>query len=268
VQHINKSNSRPLFPDDALVWGFNSPFLWRITQEDVSSLYRANVSRNHCEIAVGTGLHLSKVIPLIREITLIDLNENCLRVCEERIMNDHHDEDGNVARPVISKLVVDIAEQPPSPGEDAGYTSQLTPLQGKFQSVGVNFLFHCLHGSNLYDKVDAFRNCASLLDPEDGVFFGSTILGKEILNDEDSAGETSIRALGALNSMGVFGNLGDSLIDLDRILRDIFNYVNVRRIGYCGVWEAAHPKVEMATRYQAREDPMTNGCTIMNLPNL
>jgi hypothetical protein len=242
--------SRPFLSDDALVWGFNSPFLWRITQEDVTSLYRANVSRNHCEIAVGTGLHLSKVIPLTRDITLIDLNENCLRVCEERIMSDHHDGKCNIAKPEVSKLVVDITEPlPPPPGEDAGNYSQLTPIRGRFQSVGVNFLFHCLHGSNLHDKVDSFRNCASLLDPEDGVFFGSTILGKEMLDDEDNAGETSIRTLRALNSIGVFGNLGDSLIDLDRILRDIFDDVDVRRVGYCGVWKAKHPRVRPTRSY-------------------
>ena len=75
------------------------------------------------------------------------------------------------------------------------------------------------------------------------MFFGSTILGKEILDDEVNAGETTIRTLRALNSMGVFGNLGDSLIDLDRILRDLFDDVVVRRVGYCGIWKATHRRV-------------------------
>lgn len=237
--------------DDALVWGFNSPFLWRISQEDVSSLYRANVSRRHCEIAVGTGLFLSEIFPSTKEITLLDINENCLRVCEERIKNAYHrtnNEDENVTPPDISKLVVDIMEPPPSPGEDKDHnvkdqSSNLMPIRGKFQSVGVNFLFHCLHGSNLHEKADAFRNCASLLDPEDGVFFGSTILGKEMLDDENNAGETAMSVLRVFNDVGVFGNLGDSLEDLDGILRDIFDDVDVRRVGYCGVWTARHPKV-------------------------
>mmetsp|Transcript_26960 Transcript_26960/g.38666 ORF Transcript_26960/g.38666 Transcript_26960/m.38666 type:complete len:140 (+) Transcript_26960:121-540(+) len=124
-----------------------------------------------------------------------------------------------------------------------GHSSPLTPIRGKFQSVGANFLFHCLHWSNLYDKVDAFRNCASLLDPKDGVFFGSTILGKEMLDDDNNAGETAMRVLRVFNDVGVFGNLGDSLEDLDGALRDIFDNVDVQLVGYCGVWTARHPKV-------------------------
>ncbi|KAL3769887.1 hypothetical protein ACHAWU_007093 [Discostella pseudostelligera] len=247
---------------DALVWGFNSPFLWRITQNDISSLYEMNASpHNHCEIAVGTGLFLSELValPSMKHIALLDLNENCLRVCEERIKDvchrrHHHqlnDTPDNVASvPDVSKLLVDIMMSPqtnndPMKGGDDGVhilQSPLTPIRGKFQSVGVNFLFHCLHGSNLYDKMHAFHNCASLLDPQDGVFFGSTILGKEMLDDEPNAGETAMHVLRAFNDMGVFGNLGDSFQDLEDILTVIFEDVDVYRVGYCGVWMARHPK--------------------------
>jgi len=218
---------------------------------------------NHCEIAVGTGLFLSELValPSMKHITLLDLNENCLRVCEVRIKDvchrRHHHHlndaqlDNDVASvPDVSKLLVDIMMSPqtnndPMKGGDDGVhilQSPLTPIRGKFQSVGVNFLFHCLHGSNLYDKIHAFHNCASLLDPQDGVFFGSTILGKEMLDDEPNAGETAMHVLRAFNDMGVFGNLGDSFQDLEDILTEIFEDVDVYRVGYCGVWMARHPK--------------------------
>ena len=249
--------------DDALVWGFNSPFLWRITQNDISSLYNKNASRHHCEIAVGTGLFLSEVIPSMDDITLLDLNANCLRVCEERIkevyhrnlLNNDNGHDNVASLPAVSKLLIDIMSPPP-PTYGAGYEdggsqpdqypsslfSPLTPLHGKFQSVGANFLFHCLHGSSLYDKIHAFRNCASLIHPKEGVFFGSTILGKEMLEDETNAGETAMRVLRDFNTVGVFGNMGDSLQDLEDIFLDMFEDVDVSRIGYCGVWTARFPR--------------------------
>ncbi len=247
--------------DDALVWGFNSPFLWRITQNDISSLYRKNASHNHCEIAVGTGLFLSEVIPSMNNITLLDLNVNCLRVCEERIkavyrQNRLNKDDNMASLPAVSKLLVDIMMIMPSQRndavhEDGGFrldhppssqSSPLTTFRGKFQSVGANFLFHCLHGSGLYDKIHAFRNCASLVHPKEGVFFGSTILGKDMLEDETNAGETAMRVLRDFNTVGVFGNMGDSLKDLEDILLDMFEDVDVSRIGYCGVWSARLPR--------------------------
>jgi len=224
---------------DALVWGFNSPFLWRITQEDVKSLYKSNISKHHCEIAVGTGLFLSKdVSNVCKTITLIDLNENSLQSCEKRIQSTYLNCGKGVDNdntPVISKLVADIMVPPE---ED----SSLSPLKGKFQSVGANFLFHCLHGSNFPDKAIAFRNCASLLDPQDGVFFGSTILGKEMLHDKMNAGKTVMQVLHNFNESGVFGNLGDLMEDLECLLEEIFADVEVWRVGYCGMWAARNPK--------------------------
>ena len=253
------------------MWGFNSPFLWRISQEDISLLYRAHVSRHHCEIAVGTGLFLSNINQSTKEMTLIDLNENCLQVCEERIKNVYSlkHEDGKITPPDISKLVADITDTSPLTEKvKEGHSSHLAPIRGKFHSVGANFLFHCLHGSNLYDKVDAFRNYASLLDPKDGVFFGSTILGKEMLDDDNNVGETAMHVLRVFNDMGVFGNLGDSLEDLDGILRDIFDVVDVQRVGYCGVWTARHPKVSDKRDLPGKDGYQTNEDTSSNLLTL
>lgn len=241
--------------DDALVWGFNSPFLWRITQRDITSLYRSNLSRNnHCEIAVGTGLFLTNDMMLssMNKITLLDLNDNCLRVCEERIKDVCNRTDAS-SLPAVSKLLVNImtptrrtTTTTNDDGNEVIDPTPATPLAsmcGKFQSVGANFLFHCLHGSSLYDKIDAFRNCASLLDPIDGVFFGSTILGKEMLDDEMNAGETAMHVLRQFNTVGVFGNMGDSFQDLKDILTETFEDVDLNRIGYCGVWTARHPRI-------------------------
>ena len=224
---------------DVLIWGFNSPFLWQITQEDIQSLYKSNISKYHCEIGVGTGLLLSRdVSNVCKSVNLIDLNENSLSSCDKRIQSTYlNRRDGNDSdsMPDISKLVADIIV----PLEEE---SSLKTLKGKFQSVGANFLFHCLHGSTLREKVIAFHNCATLLDPKDGVFFGSTILGKEMLHDKTNAGQIAMQVLTNFNQSGVFGNLGDSMEDLECILKEIFDDVEVWRVGYCGMWAARNPK--------------------------
>jgi len=206
----------------------------------VKSLYRSNLSKHHCEIAVGTGLFLSNDLSNVcKTITLVDLNENSLQSCEQRIERtylEYGEGCDNISSPAISKLVADVMVPPEE-------ESSLAPLnKRKFQSVGANFLFHCLHGSNLLDKGTAFRNCASLLDPNDGVFFGSTILGKEMLHDQKNTGKTAMQVLHNFNESGVFGNLGDSMDDLECILMDVFSDVEVWRVGYCGMWKARNPK--------------------------
>ena len=239
-----KLMNRIVCADDVLVWGFNSPFLWRIKEEEIHSLYKSNIRQNHCEIAVGTGLFLSQVVSKIcKMMTLIDLNENSLKSCEERIQHccfekKKGDEDyiiNAVHVPKISKIVADITTPP---GED----SALKSLNGTFQSVGANFLFHCLHGANLRDKMHAFQKCAALLDPEEGLFFGSTILGKEIVKDKERVGTNTMKVLNDFNDWGVFGILGDSYGDLKYILQELFEDVDLRRVGYCGVWRASRQK--------------------------
>lgn len=171
-------------------------------------------------------------------MTLIDLNANSLNSCEGRIQRSHSPDTEAVTD--ISKIVADIT----APLEEE---SGLTPLKGKFQSVAANFLFHCLHGTNLYDKFSAFQNCASLVDPDNGVFFGSTILGREVMKDSEYAGKTTVHVMEKFNDWGVFGNVGDSYEDLERILQGIFRDVELKRFGYCGVWRASHPRNQNIT---------------------
>ena len=73
--------------DDSLVWGFNSPFLWRIAEQDIRSLYVSNIRQKHAELGVGTGLFLTKdVSKSCQSVTLMDLNRNSLMIdclCKE-----------------------------------------------------------------------------------------------------------------------------------------------------------------------------------------
>lgn len=220
--------------DDSLVWGFNSPFLWRIAEQDIRSLYVSNIRQHHVEIGVGTGLFLTKdVSNSCQSVTLMDLNRNSLNVCENRIMASYETDNDKAKTPEINKLIVDVTS--------SDHDFLLTSHKGQYQSVAANFLFHCLHGSSMLDKFQSFQNCASLLG-RDGVFIGSTILGKEMLVDAGRAGEMPLKVLHTYNDWGVFGNLGDSFEDLENVLKDLFLEVELKKVGYCGLWKATGPK--------------------------
>lgn len=232
---------------DAYVWGFNSPFLWRIPGEECQSLYDDNVRSVHCDIAVGTGLFLKEMVAagekVVRggkcpwSLTLVDLNENSLDNCAKRVGGAEMAGKGRSWD--ITRIVADIIVSGSLPAE----------MVGAYESVSANFLFHCLHGDSLLDKRAAFRNCASLLsdtvkDDEKGgnYFFGGTILGKDILDDASNAGEAAMETLEQYNRWGIFGNRGDSYEDLVKVLEETFDDVQVWKMGYVGLWKVRRPK--------------------------
>ncbi len=238
-QQMNRQTSEAVYTSsvldayDVCVWDFNSPFLWRIWPEEVQGLYDDCLihSTKHCEIAVGTGLFLrnlnSHSIANLRQITLLDLNPEALTQCQNRL-EDHRSEYKNDVE--IDSHALDIFDPPP------------VEFIGTYDSVGVNFLLHCLHGKNMREKAIVLRNCGSLL-AKDGVMFGSTILGKDIMSeDSTSVGKATLSTLRDYNKLGIFGNEGDSYQDLAAVLNELFEDVEVYRVGFCGVWKVRHPR--------------------------
>jgi hypothetical protein len=201
---------------DQLVWQFNAPFLWRINVEEVQELYNECTAQNHCEVAVGTGIFLTG-IPHLEHVTLLDLNPNTLQVCEQRLKRDNL---------VIDKVVCDILKD--------------VPDDRAFHSVAANFLIHCLHGGDDTTRV-ACRNIAKLMTPE-GVFFGSTILGKDLEADAESAGPAALETNGHYNKVDIFGNQQDCFIGISKVLQEVFEDVEVWQVGYCAMWKVRTPR--------------------------
>ena len=242
---------------DNFVWEYNSPYLWRIESNEILDLYRECVgnSHNHCEIAVGTGYFLDAMVKerqlkidtaddgsdenkITDTLTLMDLNPNTLEVCEQRLkvaLATTNNGDGNDIS--LTKLHYDVVAGKVMDGGDT------KAREHAYDSVAANFLFHCLHDDNkeLETTRSAISNIRRLVHPKDGVFFGSTILGKDILEEDDnpSAKET----LEKYNKWGIFGNQHDSFEGIAQLLDDHFNTVDVWRSGYCAVWKAKHPKL-------------------------
>jgi len=225
---------------DTVIWDFNSPFHWRIHPLDVQALYDtclANSTR-HCEVAVGTGLFLKGLQATegncsssLAHVTLVDLNPNSLKLCQNRLLTevDYYSKNN-----VKMELVV----------QDILSLSSSLLIRKSYDSVAANFLLHCLHKhDSRYETLRlAVQNMASLLTPETGVFFGSTILGKELLDDEEATvGPAALETLRMYNKFGVFGNEEDSFEMLSKVFHEIFDEVDIWQVGYCAVWKAKRP---------------------------
>ena len=48
----------------------------------------------------------------------------------------------------------------------------------------------------------------------------------------------ALYTLSIYNKIGIFGNAGDTFDDLSNLLHELFESVDIRRVGYCAVWKA------------------------------
>lgn len=186
---------------DLFVLGFSNRFAWRCPSRLILDFYNAHVSARHLDIGVGTGYFLDKCVfpkpdPLI---ALADLNPNSLEKTAKRLRRYEP------ATHVINALK-------PFWIRPAG-----------FESIGMNFLLHCLPG-DLRSKSVVFQHVKPLLDPaKRSVVFGTTILGKGVSHNPLA------RALMLLyNAKGIFSNHWDSPWDLEHALKTHFYDYDMR----------------------------------------
>lgn len=186
--------SKPLLAVyDLWVLGFSNAFAWRCPTRVMLDFYNEHVSARHLDIGVGTGYYLDKcTFPSPNPtLALADLNENSLEVTANRIRR---------YRPAVH--VANVLE--PMNIAPAG-----------FDSIGLNFLLHCLPGE-IVTKAVVFRNVTPLLNPG-GVVFGSTILGVGV--KPNLIGRALMRLY---NAKRIFTNAADSGTDLECVLRETF----------------------------------------------
>jgi ubiquinone/menaquinone biosynthesis C-methylase UbiE len=178
---------------DAVVYGFNSPVLWRCRKSRLVEHYDANVSARHLDIGVGTGALLAAArFPVAApEITLMDLNPNSLAAASHRLAR-------YAPRTHRANMLEDWHLEP-----------------GTYESVALTHILHCLPGS-MAEKGVAFRHAKRALAPG-GTLFGATILAKDVpLNP-------LARALIALsNHRGILHNWDDGPAELDAALAESF----------------------------------------------
>jgi SAM-dependent methyltransferase len=197
----------PLY--DALVYGFNSPYLWRCPLERLVAHYDAHLSGRHLDVGVASG----KVLDEARfptpapELTLMDLNPNSLRAASTRLAR---------YRPLAHQANV---------LEDWGLPA------ASYDSVALTHILHCLPGS-IPDKRPAFEGARKALAP-DGTFFGATILGPSA--DHNPFGRATIDLN---NRLGVMSNRDDSTAALDAELERHFGSHELEVVGTVALFSA------------------------------
>lgn len=199
---------------DLVVLGVSNRWIWKCPTALQRSRYDRHVSGNHLDIGVGTGYYLDKCrFPSERpRIALMDLNPHSLDHASRRI-----------ARFAPTSHVRNVLEEIPW---------DLDP----FDSIGLNYLFHCLPGA-MEEKSVVFDRIRPLMSPR-AVVFGATLLQ----GPDTPRSFLARRLMAVYNRKGVFTNTQDTLPSLRHALESRFSQVSLEMVGCCALFWASHPK--------------------------
>ena len=191
---------------DWWVLGISNRCLWKCPTSRLLALYDEHVSGNHLEIGVGTGFFLDRCrFPTAApRVVLFDANRNCLDRAARRIARY-------------------------APRTLQGNVMQSIDVPGTFDSVGMNYLLHCLPGP-MANKAPAIRRAASLLNPG-GVLFGSTILSAGVRR-----GRMARWLMEHYNARGIFSNRCDDLESLQIALGACFRDPRLTTVGCVAIF--------------------------------
>ena len=187
---------------DIIVIGLSNRYVWKCPSARIEEHYNKHVSANHLDVGVGTGYFLDRCkFPSKRpRVALMDLNPNTLEYASKRIYRykpEMHRQ--NILEPISTNIQ-------------------------QFDSVGINYLLHCLPGSIL-EKAVAFDHLKSLMN-QNAVLFGSTILQGGV-----SKTWAAKRLMHLYNKKGIFSNTADDLAGLEDALKQRFENVAIEVVG-------------------------------------
>lgn len=197
---------------DLLVVKLSNSLAWRCPSHLMLEQYRRLLGARHLDIGPGTGWYLARSVDEHTDLWLMDLNANSLETAAARLPE----------KTTVSTVGGNVLEPLPE-------------AMGAFDSIGVNYLFHCVPG-DWSEKGCAFGHLADHL-AEDGVLFGSTILGDGV---DHNLGGKGLMAL--YNRMGIFHNRQDDAQGLRAALEESFADVDLSVIGTVAVFSARGPR--------------------------
>ena len=196
---------------DVLVVYLSNTFAWRCHRDRMIALYNDNLGTDHLDVGPGTGWYLAHAsMPTDADVTLMDLNPNSLATTSTRV-------GGAVSQTVVSDVLKPLPDN-----------------IGPFDSIGLNYLLHCVPGS-WQEKGIAFANLAAKLSAG-GVLFGSTILGQGVHHNVPGR-----RLMSLYNKKGIFHNRQDDVEGLERALAQSFAEVTVEVVGTVALFRARAP---------------------------
>lgn len=194
---------------DLAVLGVSNRFIWNCPTARLEEHYNRHVSANHLDVGVGTGYFLDRCrFPAATpRVALMDLNSDTLAFAARRIARYRPEQ---YRRNVLEPIAFDA--------------------EG-FDSIGLNYLLHCLPGS-IASKAVVFDHLRPLLKPG-AVLFGSTLLHGGVPRSALARGLMAI-----YNRKGIFANRDDDLAGLQRALEQRFREVRVEVAGCAALFAA------------------------------
>jgi 2-polyprenyl-3-methyl-5-hydroxy-6-metoxy-1,4-benzoquinol methylase len=200
---------RALGAYDFVVLGVSNRYIWKCRTPRLVEHYSRHITPNHLDVGVGTGYFLDhcSMSSHAPRIALMDLNQNTLDFASQRIVRYRPE---TYLRNVLEPLSLDA---------------------GKFDSVGINYLLHCLPGT-IESKAAAFDHLKALMNPN-AVLFGSTLLHGGV-----SRNWFAKRLMDFYNKKGIFSNQHDNLDALKQALGQRFRDVSVEIVGCVALFSA------------------------------
>ena len=197
-------SKRVLKTYDFIVLGVSNRLIWQCSTQRQAEHYNRYLTANHLDVGVGTGYYLEHAhfpSPTPR-VALMDLNQNSLAFASQRIIKYSP-----------QSYLCNVLEPISIDGE-------------KFDSVGINYLLHCLPG-NIESKAVIFDHLKALMNPN-AVLFGTTLLQGGVPRSW-----LAKRLMAVYNKKGIFSNAQDNLDSLNSALTQRFRDVSVEVVG-CG----------------------------------
>ena len=192
---------------DPIVLGVVAGAVWRVPPEPLVENYRQHIRNGHLDVGPGTGYIIERSgLADGSHVTILDPNPNVLRHTARKL-----------TRFDLTAVEADVLKP--------------LPIDGPFESAGMNMVLHCLPGP-MSRKAVAIRNIADVISPT-GTFFGATILGRS--GDHSWLAR---RVLTAFNWHGGFDNLDDNETGLREILEASFERVDIQIVRSAAIFQA------------------------------
>lgn len=187
---------------DIIVLGISNRFIWKCPTPVIEAHYHRHLSSNHLDVGVGTGYFPDRCrFPSDNpRIALMDMNPDTLEFASKRIARYRPE---TYRQNILEEISTPIAP---------------------FDSVGVNYLFHCMPGA-IADKAVVFDHLMRVINP------GGSIFGSTILQGGVRSGWAAKRLMAFYNKKGIFSNIEDELAGLRHALEKRFSYVSVEVVG-------------------------------------
>lgn len=177
--------------------------VWRCPTKALLAQYDNNITANHLDVGVGSGYLLDNCTypSPSPKLALMDVNSECLYFCARRL------------------------ERFSPETFQCNVLASIDTGGAKFDSIGMNYLLHCLPGS-FAEKAVVFDHLFELLNPG-GVLFGTTVVS----NSDDDTWYAE-KLLSIYNKKGVFSNKNDSIDALGAELSKRYKNFSITQTGY------------------------------------